>query len=55
MHSPALHKLLIDARIEDLHRARRTSIQWDRVREGREVRTTRPSAWFTRATSSGQS
>lgn len=38
MYSPTFHKLLADARIEDLHRARGTSISTYRSREDRTRR-----------------
>ena len=38
MYSPAFHKDIADARIEDLRRARRTSRQPQRSREGNSSR-----------------
>jgi hypothetical protein len=38
MYSQAFHTLLIDARVEDLSRARGTSRQWLRSRKDRSAR-----------------
>jgi hypothetical protein len=48
MYSPPFHPLLIDARIEDLHRARGTSIQPHRRREDRDSRASARFGWLRR-------
>jgi hypothetical protein len=49
MYSPAFHPLLIDTRIEDLHRARGTSIHPHRGREDRNSRASTRFGWIRRA------
>ncbi|MBV8945511.1 MAG: hypothetical protein JOZ95_08825 [Solirubrobacterales bacterium] len=48
MYSPAFQALLIADRIEDVRRARGTSIQPDRSREAGDLRVTAPRGWISR-------